>query len=493
MKKIVAFFIMVCFLSQGCRGQDKKISADSADGKFLSFEEKQKNAMPFSPAIKLNPQMQGYNFRYAAQKATPAVVHIKAIFTMKSERNIPDFLKDFFNDDFLRQYSEPGGRVPQKQMSSASGVIVSNDGYIVTNNHVVSDADSIEVVLHDQRSYPARVIGTDPATDLALLKIEENKLTFIEFGNSDSVEVGDIVLAVGNPFNLSSTVTSGIVSAKARNIHILTDRSAVESYIQTDAAVNRGNSGGALVDINGRLIGINAAIATPTGVYAGYSFAIPVEIIKKTINDLLHYGKIMRAYLGIIISNMDGDKAKAMGIKSSTGVIVDSIIANGAAAKAGIQIKDVITNIDNHVIESAPQLLEIIARHRPGETLQIILNRGGREKTVVATLLATPDSKTFTDAGNELLKNLGIELENLSAGEKETLKIPGGVKVTGITNGIIFRQTNMQEGFIITRVNRIAVNSKEDFIRELKDKKGGILLEGIYPSVPAVYYYAFGL
>lgn len=356
MKKIVVFFIMVCFLLQGCRRQDKKTTADSAGGNFISFEEKQKNAMPFLSAIKPNPQMQGYNFRYAAQKATPAVVHIKAFFAMKPEKDLPDFFKDFFNDDFLRQYSEPGGRLPQKQMSSASGVIVSNDGYIVTNNHVVSEADSIEVVLHDQRSYQARVIGTDPATDLALIKIEENKLTFIEFGNSDSVEVGDIVLAVGNPFNLSSTVTSGIVSAKARNIHILTDRSAVESYIQTDAAVNRGNSDGALVDINGRLIGINAAIATPTGVYAGYSFAIPVEIIKKTINDLLRHGKIMRAYLGIIVSNMDGEKAKSMGIKSSTGVIVDSIIANGAASKAGIQKRDIITNIDNHVIESAPPI-----------------------------------------------------------------------------------------------------------------------------------------
>lgn len=493
MKKIVAIISLIFLITQGCNGQAEKNELEATNKKYISFEEKQKKASVTIVPTKINPLLLGFNFRYAAKKATPAVVHIKSVFLKKTEREIPDFLKEFFGDDFMRRYFEPGDRYAQKQLGSASGVIVSDDGYIVTNNHVVNGADSIEIVLYDQRSYPAKLIGTDPTTDLALLKINETQLAFIEFGNSDSVEVGDIVLAVGNPFNLASTVTSGIVSAKARNINILTDRSAVESYIQTDAAVNRGNSGGALVDINGKLIGINAAIATPTGVYAGYSFAIPVEIIKKTINDLLRYGKIMRAYIGLIMSNMDAEKAKLFGLKNTNGVLADSIIENGAAAKAGLQKKDIIINVDKHIVESAPQLLEIIARHRPGEVIQLTINRYGKEKTIPITLLATPDSKPPSLIESEVLKNLGIELENLSEKEKIDLKISGGVKVATINKGVIVRQTNMQEGFVITKVNRKPINNISDFVREVNDKKGGILLEGIYPSVAGAYFYAFGL
>jgi serine protease Do len=399
---------------------------------------------------------------------------------------VPDFFRDFFGDDFLRRNFPPG---------SASGVIVSNDGYIVTNNHVVNDAENIEVVLHDQRSYKGKVIGTDPATDLALLKIEEKNLSFIEFGNSDSVEVGDVVLALGNPFNLASTVTAGIVSAKARNINILTDRSAVESYIQTDAAVNRGNSGGALVDINGKLVGINAAIATPTGVYAGYSFAIPVEMVKKVIDDLLKHGKVLRGYLGIIISDMNGEKAKTLGINNTVGVMVDSLQKNGAAIQAGIKIKDIITKIDNHTVETATQLREIIARHRPGEKVQVTVIRNGTGKIIPVILLAAQEEPIARAGGsNELLKLLGIEIETVSAKEKNELKIPGGVKIISITSsGKIGRNTDIREGFIITKVNGKPVNTADEFIKELQDKKGGVMLEGIYPGVAGVYYYAFGL
>jgi S1-C subfamily serine protease len=348
-------------------------------------------------------------------------------------------------------------------------------------------------VLHDQRSYKATIIGKDPATDLALLKIDENKLSFIEFGNSDSVEVGDMVLAVGNPFNLASTVTAGIVSAKARNINILTDKAAVESYIQTDAAVNRGNSGGALVDINGKLIGINAAISTPTGVYAGYSFAIPVEIVKKTMDDLLKHGKVMRGYLGIMISEMNSAKAKMLGINNTTGVIVDSLLQNGAAILAGIQRKDVIIKIDNHLVETAPQLREIIARQRPGEKLAITVIRGGKEKIISVTLLAEKIAITAIRAGNELLKNLGIEVENLSAKDKKEFKITGGAKIIDITDGKISFYTDIKKGFIVTKVNGKVINNTDEFIKQLQDKTGGVLLEGLYPGLSRVYYYAFGL
>jgi serine protease Do len=349
------------------------------------------------------------------------------------------------------------------------------------------------VVLHDQRSYKAKLIGTDPATDLALLKIEEKNLSFIEFGNSDSVEVGDFVLAVGNPFNLASTVTAGIVSAKARNINLLTDRWAVESYIQTDAAMNPSNSGGALVDINGKLIGITSAIATPTGAYAGYSFAIPVDIVKKTMNDLLQYGKVMHGHLGIVISDMNGNKAKLLGISPTVGVMVDSVESNSTAGKAGVKRNDVITQINGHKVETSPQLREIVARYKPGEILQLTLIREGKDKVIPVALMGEEKTAALSGSKNSILSILGIEIANLSAAEKTHLKLPGGIKVVDITKGKIAGQTTMKKGFIIVRVNGRTINSTDEFIRDLQDKKGGIMIEGIYPGFPGQYYYAIGL
>lgn len=489
MKNFLVLIVAGSIFFHSCKGQQSKPFAKPEKEPAPLFEEKQKQALqnenPPVPNV-----ITGFNFRYAAGKATPGVVHIKSVISVQARQQVPDLFKDFFGDDFWRLYFPPGTSTP-KMTISASGVIVSDDGYIVTNNHVVADADSIEVVLHDQRSYAAKIIGTDPATDIALLKIDEKNLSFIEFGNSDSVQVGDWVLAVGNPFNLASTVTAGIISAKARNINIITDKSAVESYLQTDAAVNRGNSGGALVDINGKLIGINSAISTPTGAYAGYSFAIPVEIVKKTIDDLLRYGKVVRGYLGIIISDMNSQKAKIFGINATTGVVVDSLQKNGAAMQSGIQPKDVIIKIDDHRVETTTQLQEIIARHRPGERIQVTLIRNGMEKIIPATLQASEG--TVTHEGNEVLKNLGIEIADVDAKEKSLLKITGGVKVTAIRKGKIGLYTEMKEGFIITKVNSKIVKNTEEFISALQDKKGGIMLEGIYPGVASVYYYAFGL
>lgn len=273
--------IGISSLFNACNGQPAKTFTGNEAREMMGFEEMQRKSLQHQRPDRRYPVPEGLNFRYAASRSTAGVVHIKSVFPAGVGREAPDLFKDFFDEDFPRRFFPPESREPRRQLGSASGVIITSDGYIVSNNHVVNGAESIEVVLHDQRSYKAKVIGTDPATDLALLKIDEKKLPFIEFGNSDSLAVGDFVLAVGNPFNLASTVTAGIISAKARNINLLTDRWAVESYIQTDAAMNPGNSGGALVDINGRLIGITAAIASPTGAYAGYSFAIPIEIAKK--------------------------------------------------------------------------------------------------------------------------------------------------------------------------------------------------------------------
>lgn len=487
--------MVIIILITGCKGQVNKVFDNTEKDELITFEEKQKAALSATENnIPINNTvLTGFNFRYAAKKATPGVVHIKSTLSIKAQQPMPDFFKDFFGDDFFRNYFPPENNMPQIQMGSASGVIVSNDGHIVTNHHVVSDAESIEIVLHDQRSFKAKIIGSDPATDLALLKIDADNLSFIEFGNSDSVEVGDMVLAVGNPFNLASTVTAGIVSAKARNINILTDRSAVESYIQTDAAVNRGNSGGALVDINGKLVGVNAAIATPTGVYAGYSFAIPVEMVKKTIDDLLKYGKVIRGFLGVVISDMNGEKAKTLGINNSTGVMVDSLQPDGAALKAGILPKDVIIKIDSRIVENAPQLREIIARHRPGEKLLLTVIRIGKEKIIPVTLMPAQEPVITSTSNNEILKTLGIEVENLSEKEKKQLQLSGAVKISKINKGKIAGNTDIREGFIVTRINGKPINNIDEFITELTNKKGGIMLEGVYSDRPGVYYYAFGM
>lgn len=492
MKKILPVILIFCLLFQNCKGQDDKPASDSQNNRISTFEEKQKSARKNSVKDVIPQHISGLNFRYASSKATPGVVHIKAIFSVPPVMDIPEIFRDLFGDDFWRNYLSPDKQTPQKQMGSASGVIVSDDGYIVTNNHVVNDSESIEIVLNDQRSYPAKIIGTDPTTDLALLKIEEKNLNFIQFGNSDSLEVGDIVLAVGNPFNLASTVTAGIVSAKARNINILTDRWAVESYIQTDAAVNRGNSGGALVDISGNLVGINAAIASPNGAYAGYSFAIPVEMVKKTIDDLLKYGKVLHGYLGISISNMNGERAKSMGLNITTGVVVDDLEQNGAARQSGIKVKDVIIAIDEHRVDNVTQLREIIARHRPGEKIKVKLNRSDKEM-IMEVVLKAVDEQVSSIPASKILNILGIKIENLSPLEKDKLKVRGGVKVVSISRGEIASQTRMREGFIITRVNSNTVNQTEDFIREIHNKTGGVMLEGFYPGISGTYYYAVGL
>ncbi|AEV98623.1 hypothetical protein A4D02_21235 [Niastella koreensis] len=421
------------------------------------------------------------SFRFAASKATPAVVHIRSYFSEQSA--------DYGNNNFWYHFFAPDKNNSTLQVGNASGVIVRADGYIVTNKHVVDKAQKIEIILPNKQECIATVVGTDAATDLALLKIDQNQLQKIEFGKSDSIEVGDIVLAVGNPFNLASTVTAGIVSAKARNIKLLGNSEAVDSYIQTDAAVNPGNSGGALIDINGKLIGINCAIATTTGAYAGYSFAIPVEIVKKTIDDLLKYGKVMRGYLGIIASEMNWEKAKMLGLSTASGVLIDSIQENGAAMKAGVQKNDLILDIDNHKIETLSQLQETIARYKPGENIQLTVNRSGNEKVFVVTLSVALETKDHASKDSALLKTLGITVEKLSASEKKQLGVPWGVKVVAIDEGIIPQSTSMQKGFVILVVNKKRIRTTTDFFNAMKADDKLFIIGGVYPGSLGIYYY----
>lgn len=447
------------------------------------------------------------DFTDVAKDVMPAVVHIKSTQVQEVRNHQyhrqPDPFREFFDDDVFKHFfgpqfkfesPRPQQRGPQTRVGTGSGVIIDSDGYIVTNNHVISNADDIEVALEDNRVFKAKVIGTDPSTDLALLQIKEKGLPYIPFENSDDVEVGEWVLAVGNPFNLNSTVTAGIVSAKGRNINILQDRSAIESFIQTDAAINPGNSGGALVNLKGGLVGINTAIASPTGAYAGYGFAVPANIVSKVVTDLQKYGMVQRGYLGLMIRNVDGNLAKEKELEVTNGVYVDSIAAMSAAGDAGIKEGDVITQIDQIEVKTTSKLLEIIGRHHPGDKVKINVDRRGDELDFEVTL-RNQDGKEKMRERNEsdILEILGIELEELDKKTKAKLGLDGGLKIKKINAGKIKRHTDIREGFIMTRVDGKVFNEIKEFVKYVENKKGGVMVEGQYEDYPGVYYYAFGL
>jgi Do/DeqQ family serine protease len=319
-------------------------------------------------------------FGEAAESTLKQVVHIRSRIATRAQRN-PFY--EFFGDGFYeQQYENKEWQQEQLQEASGSGVIVSNDGYIVTNNHVIDDAQEVIVSTYNGREYKATVVGADPSTDIAVIKIDEKNLPKAGIADSDKVRVGDWVIAVGNPFNLASTVTAGIVSAKARNIHILSDNSAIESFIQTDAAVNPGNSGGALVNLRGELIGINTAIATPTGTFAGYAFAVPSNIVKRVMTDLIENGKVDRGYLGVVIEDLSSQLAREMGVDLSQGVVVVNLAQNGSAHKAGVKVKDIILEVEGAAIQNTPQLLEILASRKPGDELNVVVLRDGKRRNI---------------------------------------------------------------------------------------------------------------
>lgn len=319
----------------------------------------------------------------AAEQSVHAVVHIKTTFKYRTS-----VWEDFFGGSFWENFfgnDAPGTR-EYEAMGAGSGVIISPDGYIITNNHVVEDAENITVTLNDKREFTASIAGTDPETDLALIKIDCKNLPILQFGNSDDLKIGEWVLAVGNPFNLTSTVTAGIVSAKARNLDILGENSSIESFIQTDAAVNQGNSGGALVNVKGELVGINSAIASGNGYYTGYSFAIPSNIARKVVGDLKNYGKVQRATLGVNVIEIDYEKSRELGLDKVEGLLVAKVEADGAADQAGIAVDDIILAIDEREINSVSELREVITQHSPKDNVTITILRNETVKKVNVTL-----------------------------------------------------------------------------------------------------------
>ncbi len=439
-------------------------------------------------------------FTGVAKKVTPAVVHIKSTQLRGTEnyqyRRSPDFGDDFFRRFFGPEFrfEQPSPGTPQPRVGSGSGVIINPEGYVVTNNHVIQNADDIEVTLNDNRVLKAKVIGTDPSTDLALLQIRASDLPYLPLVNSDEMEVGEWVLAVGNPFNLNSTVTAGIISAKARNINIFRDRSAIESFIQTDAAINPGNSGGALVNLQGGLVGINTAIASSTGVYMGYGFAVPSNIVSKVVDDLLEYGMVQRGYLGLMIRNVDGNLAREKDLKLTEGVFVDSIAVNSAAGDKGIQVGDVITEVNGTMTRSSSRLLEIIGRQRPGDEVNLKVDRYGK-KLEFDVVLRNQEGETRLSKREPagMLEKLGVGLEEIDAETARRLDIDNGLRISNLESGKLKRQTDIREGFIITKVDGNPVKTVESFISYLEGSEGGVMLEGVYEDYPGTYYYAFGL
>jgi len=434
------------------------------------------------------------DFTAAATSATPAVVHIKTKIkggTVSSKNRNP--FGDLFGDDdpFFQFFGGP--RVMPDQQASGSGVIVSNDGYIITNNHVIDGASEINVTLANRKSYKGSVIGSDPNTDLAVIKIDANNLSYMLYGNSDDVKLGQWVMAVGYPLNLDVTVTAGIVSAKSRSIGINKSDRAIESFIQTDAAVNPGNSGGALINTNGELIGINTAIASPTGSYAGYSYAIPVNIVKKAVNDLIKFGAVQRAYIGIQYprEDMTEEQKKQMGVKDGAGVFVTDVAGDGAAKTAGIKKGDFITKLNDIEVNSGPELQEQVSRYKPGDKISVTYVRDGKEDATTITLKnksgnyeVVKSETTFDDLGADLVSV-----------DKETARkndITGGVQVKKIGTGLL-KNTRIQEGFIITSIDGRDVNSLDDLRSILNNSHGTIRLEGVYPGYDGTYGYPLSL
>lgn len=431
------------------------------------------------------------DFVDASESSINSVVHV----TTKIVRT------QIQRDPFYEFFYGPGtGSREFKQYGSGSGsgVIVSSEGYIVTNNHVIDGASEIEVILNDNSKYTAKIVGVDPSTDLAVLKIEAKDLPAMRLGNSDDLRIGEWVLAVGNPFNLTSTVTAGIVSAKARNINIINDKNAkdnvpIESFIQTDAAVNPGNSGGALVNTRGELVGINTAIASQTGSYAGYSFAIPVNLMQKVMRDLIDFGIVQRGFLGVQISDINQELKEKEGLKSTKGVYVAKVIEAGGAHKAGLKEGDVITKIGSKEVNSVAALQEEIGKRRPGDKVSVtIINKKGSED-VKEILLRNSNGQTELVDKETISKNsaLGATFELLSEKEKKELNISYGVKIKSLMTGKL-KSVGLEEGMIITKINDRQITSVEQLTAELNKGNKGVLLEVMSKSGKKDYI-GFGL
>ncbi|MBL0741878.1 Do family serine endopeptidase [Chryseolinea lacunae] len=492
MKKFGSLFL-AAVLGSACtiasfQWLDKKDPATTGNLEYLSGVPASKVAYRTNE----NGETVPLDFTAAAEKVMPAVVFIK------STQDGPRRQEQSQSMDPFREFFGP--RTPQgPSQSSGSGVIVNADGYIVTNNHVVQDADVVEVTLYDNRSYKAEVIGIDPDTDLALIKINQTGLPYLPFVDSDKAKVGEWVLAVGNPYNLTSTVTAGIISAKGRNINILNRNeggngsTAIESFIQTDAAINPGNSGGALVELNGGLLGINTAIASPTGSYSGYGFAVPSNIASKIVEDLIKFGTVQRGWLGAFVASVNSDLAKEHGLKVNEGAYISGFADNSSAKIAGLKEGDVVIRIDEAPIKSSTALIEYIGRHRPGDKVNMVVNRKGTEVTVPVTL-KNREGKTGPVAVVEKdgAAALGIQLEDIDGNVLKKLDLDHGVRIKELGNGKIAKYTDMREGFIVSKVNDQPVKSVKEFNEVIRKKKPGdmLIFSGTYEDFPREFNYA---
>lgn len=483
MKKYFMIFAVASLGGLVALGLNKFLSKDST----VNFEQKYLARYASLTDAGARP-----DFVEVSELVTPTVVHIKTVLEQKQAD--------------MSQQMDPFGffkGMPPMQMgpqtASGSGVIISSDGYIVTNNHVIDGASKIKVVLYDKREYDGTLIGRDPNTDMALIRIDEKNLPFAIIGNSDEAKVGQWVLAVGNPFDLNSTVTAGIISAKGRNLNLLRDPSrpesqySIESFIQTDAAVNPGNSGGALVSADGKLIGINTAIASQTGQYAGYAFAVPSNLMKKIIDDLLKYGEVQRGYIGVQIQEVTAELADKEGLKEVKGVYVNKVTENSAALDAGIKEGDVITSIDETRVNTPSELQEQIGKRSPGDKVKVMLLRGGSEKTFFVTL-RNREGKTTINVKEKVETNkvLDSEFESLTREERLKLRISNGVRVKKVGEKSKLKKAGMENGFVITSINKSPVSTVNDVKKALEGTKGGVLIEGINTDGTKGYY-GFGL
>ena len=411
------------------------------------------------------------DFSQAAAKSTPSVVYIKTVSERQSRSS---WLELFFE-----------GRSGQ-QVSSGSGVIYTSNGYIVTNNHVIDHADKIEVI-HEKYTYSAQIVGVDPSTDLAVLKVDADQLPEVTLGNSRDLQVGEWVLAVGNPFNLTSTVTAGIVSAKGRQINILRSNFPIESFIQTDAAINPGNSGGALVDKTGALVGINTAILSQTGSYAGYGFAVPVDIVRKVVDDIISYGEVQKAFFGAEVVDLTPRRARELNTDDLSGVVLSYLQRNGSAERASLQKGDIIKELGGERINSQSDFEELISYFSPGDEIDVTYIRGG--KLSRTTLVFTNREGTTSLIERQLFRSsaLGADLETVSQVEADLLKIRSGVKILRVTGGLVQR-LNIEEGFIVTSINGRSIQNPSELEQILTRIRGKVRIEGVNERGMKGYY-----
>ena len=431
-----------------------------------------------TPVVRASYSPQNFpDFTFAAENAVKAVVHVKVV---KKSTPQPYSLFDFFG------YGQP--QMPRLQEGAGSGVIISKDGYVVTNNHVIDGADEIQVTLENNQSFTAKLIGADPVTDIALLKIDAQNLPTLLYGDSDALRLGEWVLAIGNPYNLRSTITAGIVSAKARSMPSFEGDFKIEAFIQTDAAVNQGNSGGALINTRGELVGINTAIASRTGAFTGYSFAVPTTIVRKVVEDIMQHGTVQRAMLGISMQEIDGNLQKEKGLKTTKGVFIAEVVKGSPADKSGIRENDVLVSVNGVQVNSAPAVQEQVSKYRPKDKISVDVIRDGKQKEI-SVVLEGRDAQIakMEESRAGVLKLYGAELKDAPKERLEKLGLKSGIEVLSVSAGK-FNEAGVRENFIITHVNQMPVRNIQELQSVIRRSRRSLLIEGVYPDGKVVYY-----